>query len=119
MVQNIHGKFQKNLSTIFISEESPEVLIFTEFSSRFSACYMCTYFLLADENKRKFIDRFVQSVAYHGPSLITLTKDEQGDGEGSATDFLHPTTEGYVAMNYFKSRLQVSKVFENLRALAA
>ncbi|XP_078358249.1 uncharacterized protein LOC144643005 [Oculina patagonica] len=61
-----------------------------------------------DVNKRTFIDRFVQSVAYHGPSLITLTKDEQGDGEGSATDFLHPSTEGHLAMNYFTNRLQAS-----------
>ena len=64
--------------------------------------------LLADINKRTFIDRFVQSVAYHGPSLISLTKDEQGDGDGSATDFLCPSKEGNLAMNYFKNSLQVS-----------
>jgi len=64
--------------------------------------------LLADLNKRTFIDRFAQSVAYHGTSLISLTKDEQGDGEGSATDFLCPNTADHLAVNYFRNRLQVS-----------
>lgn len=75
---------------------------------RFSTCYTRTCFSLADINKRTFIDRFAQSVAYHGPSLISLTKDEQGDGEGSATDFLYPNTAGYLAVNYFRNRLLVS-----------
>ncbi|KAJ7376950.1 Tetratricopeptide repeat protein 14 [Desmophyllum pertusum] len=61
-----------------------------------------------DRNKKAFIERFAQSVAYHGPSLITMTKDEQGDGEGSATDFLYCNTEGNLGMNYFRNRLQVS-----------
>ena len=70
--------------------------------------------MLADVNKRTFIDRFTQSVAYHGPSLISLTKDEQGDGEDSATDFLCPYTADHVALNYFRNRLQVSmKHFRN------
>lgn len=64
--------------------------------------------MLADVNKRTFIDRFAQSVAYHGKSLISLTKDEQGDGEGSATDFLCPNTADHLAVNYFRNRLQVS-----------
>lgn len=71
-----------------------------------ATCAHTFYFLLADLNKRTFIDRFVQSVAYHGPSLITLTKDEQGGG--SATDFLYPSTEEHLAMNYFTNKLQVS-----------
>ena len=70
--------------------------------------------MLADVNKRTFIDRFTQSVAYHGPSLISLTKDEQGDEEDSATDFLCPYTADHVAVNYFRNRLQVSmKHFRN------
>ena len=69
---------------------------------------MHLYLLLADNTKRTFIDRFVQSVVCHGPSLITLTKDEQGDRKGSATDFLYPRAESNPAMNYFRNRLHVS-----------
>ena len=69
---------------------------------------LATYVLLADVNKRTFIDRFARSVAYHGPSLISLAKYEQGDGEGSATDFLCPNTADHLAVNYFRNRLQVS-----------
>lgn len=70
---------------------------------------------IADDSKKAFIDRFVQSVVHHGPSLITLTRDEQGDGQGSATDFLHPATENSSALNYFKNRLHVSiRVFKRV-----
>jgi len=69
--------------------------------------------LLADVNKRTFIDRFAQSVAYHGPSLISLAKYEQGEREDSATDFLCPNTANHLAVNYFRNRLQVS--MKNLR----
>lgn len=61
-----------------------------------------------DDTKKAFIDRFVQSVLHHGPSLITLTRDEQGDGQGSVTEFLHPSAESSSALNYFKNRLHVS-----------
>lgn len=61
-----------------------------------------------DDTKKAFIDRFVQSVLHHGPSLITLTRDEQGDGQGSVTEFLHPSAENSSALNYFKNRLHVS-----------
>jgi len=64
--------------------------------------------LLADWNKKKLIDRFVQSVAYHGPSLITLTKQQQGEGEDSPMSFLYPSTEGNMGTNYFRNKLQVS-----------
>ena len=73
------------------------------------------YLPIADDSKKTFIDRFVQSVVHHGPSLITLTRDEQGDGQGSATDFLHPATENSSALNYFKNRLHVSiRVFKRV-----
>jgi len=64
--------------------------------------------LLADWNKKKLIDRFVQSVAYHGPSLITLTKQQQSEGEGSPMNFLYPSTEANMGTNYFRNKLQVS-----------
>lgn len=67
--------------------------------------------LVTDWNKKKFIDRFVQSASYHGPSLITLVKDEQGDSEDSPVNFLYPKHgEGSVEANYFKHKLQVSTV---------
>ena len=75
--------------------------------------------MLADVNKRTlFINRFAQSVAYHGPSLISLTSDEQGGGEGSATDFLCPNTADHLAVNYFRNRLQVSMKHNGLLLIA-
>lgn len=65
-------------------------------------------FLTADWNKKKFIDRFAQSVTYHGPSLITLTRNDQGNREGSAVNFLYPNKEGNMGTNYFRNKLQVS-----------
>ena len=50
----------------------------------------------------------MQSVSYHGPSLITLTKAEQGDSEDSPMNFLDPSREGNMGANYFRNKLQVS-----------
>lgn len=70
------------------------------------------FFFLADLRERKTIDRFVRSVAFHGPSLITLTKAEQGDSKESPINFLHSTStdEGNIATDYFRSKLQVCTV---------
>ena len=90
---------------------------FIQHKSIFDLIPVCKhiYLPIADESKKAFIDRFVQSVVHHGPSLITLTRDEQGDGQGSATDFLHPATENSSALNYFKNRLHVSiRVFKRV-----
>ena len=65
------------------------------------------YFVVADWKKKNFIDRFVQSVVSHGPSLIPLTRDEHGDGEESVLNFLNPRREGNMGMNYFRNKLQV------------
>ena len=64
---------------------------------------------ITDWNKKTFVERFAQSVAHHGPSLITLTKGEQGDGEGTMMDFLSVQTAGNQGWNYLKNVLQVSK----------
>lgn len=66
------------------------------------------YFIVADWKKKNFIDRFVQSVVSHGPSLIPLTRDEHGDGEESVLNFLNPRREGNMGMNYFRNKLQVN-----------
>lgn len=62
-----------------------------------------------DWHKKKSIDRFVQSVSYHGPSLISLTKAEQCDSEGSPMNFLYSTTvdDNTETKNYFRNKLQL------------
>lgn len=67
-----------------------------------------TSFCVADWKKKNFIDRFVQSVVSHGPSLIPLTRNEHGDGEESILNFLNPRREGNMGMNYFRNKLQVN-----------
>lgn len=70
------------------------------------------FFFLADLREKKTIDRFVRSVSFHGPSLITLTKAEQGDSKESPMNFLHSTStdEGIIVTDYFRSKLQVCTV---------
>ena len=75
--------------------------------------FFCLFFLFfTDLRKKKTIDRFVRSVSFHGPSLISLTKAEQGDSEESPMNFLHSTStvEGNIAADYFRNKLQVCAV---------
>ena len=45
---------------------------------------------------------------HHGPSLVSLAKEEQGDDEGSVVDFLSPKSTGNQGWNYFRNFLEVS-----------